>query len=230
MERSRILVVDDEESIRDLVRDILEDEKYELLEASDGDEALAIAGREALDLVVLDVNMPGLDGFTVLRRLQETGDVPVIMLSVRDDQADRRDAARFGANDYITKPFRNVDLIRRVEAVLQAAPKRDIAGQGPFDDGYLRIDFGKHVVRVEGREAGLTRTEYALLKELVASAGRVLEYDVLLKAVWGPGYEDARDSLQHHMGSLRRKIGNAPGRAGYIINLTGVGYRFNTER
>jgi len=223
----KILVVEDEKDIRELLQVTLEAAGYETLKAANGDEALHIIEAESPDLVVLDILMPGMSGFQVLRQLRETSDTPVIMLSARTDIVDKIESFELGADDYITKPFRLIELTARVAAVLRRTEtKTHNVGKTAFNDGRLVIDFTKHQVLVDGKDAELTRKEYALLQEFVLNAGTLLEYQRLLRDVWGAGYKNEKKLVQAVVRRLRCKIEADLDNPQYILAIEGVGYRF----
>ena len=229
MNRSRILVVDDEEAIIKFLRANLEAEGWQVLMATDGTEALQTMKKESPDLVILDIMMPRVDGFEVLQRLREWSQIPVIMLSVREEMADKVKCLNLGADDYITKPFGVEELIARVSAVLR---RNKAAGSVPrqplFSSGDLQIDFVNRRVTLAGKEVDLTPTEYSLLKELVLNAEKVLPHDYLLRRVWGPEYRGEREYLHVFIGHLRNRLESDPTNPRYIITVPRVGYRFKT--
>ena len=223
----KILVVEDEKDIRELLQVTLQAAGYETFKAANGDEALRMIEAESPDLVVLDILMPGMSGFQVLRQLRETSDTPVIMLSARTDIVDKIESFELGADDYITKPFRLIELTARVAAVLRRTEtKTHNVGKTAFNDGRLVIDFTKHQVLVDGKDAELTRKEYALLQEFVLNAGTLLEYQRLLRDVWGAGYKNEKKLVQAVVRRLRCKIEADLENPQYILAIEGVGYRF----
>jgi two-component system KDP operon response regulator KdpE len=227
MHQSRILVVDDDELIIQFLRANLEAEGCQILVATDGAEALQTIKHAAPDLVILDILMPKVDGFEVLRQLREWSQVPVIMLSIREDMADKVKCLNLGADDYITKPFGVEELIARVNTVLR---RNRMAGfvpeQSSFTSGDLNIDFVARRVTMAGKEVRLTPMEYSLLKELVLNAGKVLSHDHLLRRVWGPEYGREKEYLHVFVGHLRAKLEPDPAKPGYISTVPGIGYRF----
>jgi two-component system KDP operon response regulator KdpE len=227
MKKTRILIVDDELSILKYLRANLEAEGYEVLMAKDGAQALQTLEAELPDLVVLDIMMPEMDGLEVCRRLREWSQLPVIMLSARDDESDKVQCLDLGADDYITKPFGKDEFIARVRAVMRraesASPTPTISS---IKSGDLEINFSKRKVTVNAKEVELTSTEYALLKELALNAGKVLTYTQLLHKVWGPDYADEREYLHVFVSRLRAKLESDPKNPRYITTVSGVGYRF----
>jgi len=223
-----ILIVDDEPRMRRFVRMNLELEQLQVSEASDGLEAIRKVRDEMPDLVVLDVEMPKLDGFETLRELRRTSAVPVIMLTVRADEEDRIKGLDLGADDYVTKPFSARELVSRINAVL-----RRVELSSPADrntriqiDARLNVDFDRREVLVNGEPVKLRPTEYRLLHYFVQNPGRVLTHEQLLSKVWGPEYVDDNQLLRLYVTYLRQKIELDPSKPRYIFNERGVGYRF----
>jgi len=223
-----ILVVDDEPRMTRFIRMNLELEGYHVIEARDGIQALDKVRTELPDLVILDVMMPELDGFETLRMLREISNVPVIMLTVRDEEEDKVRGLELGADDYVTKPFSARELASRVKAVLRRA-------QGPTGpeesileiDDRLSIDFNKREVIVEGEHIHLRPTEFRLLYHLVENAGWVVPHETLLSKVWGYEYgEDEIQNLRLYISYLRKKIEPDPSNPRYIFTEIGTGYRF----
>lgn len=223
-----ILVVDDEPRMTRFIRMNLELEGYHVIEAHDGIQALDRVRTELPDLVILDVMMPELDGFETLRMLREISNVPVIMLTVRDEEEDKVRGLELGADDYVTKPFSARELASRVKAVLRRA-------QGPAGpeesileiDDRLSIDFNKREVIVEGEHIHLRPTEFRLLYHLVENAGWVVPHETLLSKVWGYEYgEDEIQNLRLYISYLRKKIEPDPSNPRYIFTEIGTGYRF----
>jgi len=223
-----ILVVDDEPRMTRFIRMNLELEGYHVIEARDGIQALDRVRTELPDLVILDVMMPEMDGFETLRMLREISNVPVIMLTVRDEEEDKVRGLELGADDYVTKPFSARELASRVKAVLRRA-------QGPAGpeesileiDDRLSIDFNKREVIVEGEHIHLRPTEFRLLYHLVENAGWVVPHETLLSKVWGYEYgEDEIQNLRLYISYLRKKIEPDPSNPRYIFTEIGTGYRF----
>jgi DNA-binding response OmpR family regulator len=222
-----VLVVDDELRLVDVLRMNLEVEGYRVLEAHDGLEALDRLKADLPDLVVLDVMMPELDGFQTLKRIREVSNVPVIMLTVRDEESDRIRGLEIGADDYLTKPFSPRELQTRIKALLRRtftpAPPRKT--RIVVDDD-LTIDFSKHEVLVRGQKVTLRPTEYRLLYHLVNNAGRLLTHEALLSKVWGHEYRDEGHYLRLYINYLRQKLERDPTHPKYILTERGMGYRF----
>jgi DNA-binding response OmpR family regulator len=223
----KILVVDDIEDIRSLLQEALQANGYSTLEAADGREALSIIETEPPDLVILDIAMPVMSGFQVLRQLRKNSDIPVIMLSARTDTVDKVESLELGADDYITKPFEIAEMTARVEAVLRRRKTMSrVIDKVEFNDGQLLINLAKRRVTLKGEAVELTPKEYELLRELVLNAGTVLEYQRILDAVWGKEYGNAKELVQVTLKRLRAKIEVDPGNPKYILTISGVGYRF----
>ena len=219
---ARILVVDDETPIRRLLRTALTAEGYEVIEAADGNGALAAAAKENPDAVLLDLGLPDLDGTEVLARLREWSPMPVVVLTARDAEAQKIAALDAGADDYVTKPFAMGELLAR----LRAALRRRLRSEGTppvFTAGKVSVDLTKRIVTVGGAEVKLTPKEYDLLRVLVRNAGRVLTHQMLLKDVWGPAHLHDTPYLRVYVRQLRQKLGDDA--ATLILAEPGVGYR-----
>ena len=223
----KILVVDDIEDIRSLLQEALQASGYHTLEAADGREALSMIEAESPDLVILDIAMPVMSGFQVLRQLRKNSDIPIIMLSARTDTVDKVESLELGADDYITKPFEIAEMTARVEAVLRRGKTMShVIDKVEFNDGQLLINLAKRRITLKGEEVELTPKEYELLRELVLNAGTVLEYQRILDAVWGKEYGNAKELVQVTLKRLRAKIEVDPGNPKYVLTVSGVGYRF----
>ena len=216
------LVIDDEPPIRRLLRLTLEPQGYVVCEAASGQLGLQEAAAKRPNVILLDLGLPDLDGLTVLQRLREWSQTPVIVLTVRDGEADKVAALDRGADDYLTKPFSAVELLARLRAVQRRAPE---AHEEPvFVAGDLVVDLAGRTVTVKKVEVHLTATEYALLHELVRHAGKVVTHKQLLRAVWGPNAEEQSQYLRVYTTHLRTKLA-AAGWRGQIRNEPGIGYR-----
>jgi len=223
----RVLVVDDERAIRRFLRTSLTAHGYAVYEASNGQEALSAVVGDRPDLIILDLGLPDLNGLEVTRQLREWTRIPIIVLSVREEEATKVAALDVGADDYLTKPFGIAELMARIRVALRHADQP--AGEPVFEVGDLRMDRARRQVLMAGNEIVLTPTEYDLLRVLVQYAGKVLTHRQLLRQVWGVGYELETHLLQVNISNLRRKIEPDPSRPSYIITEVGVGYRLRAE-
>jgi DNA-binding response OmpR family regulator len=225
MSASRVLVVDDEADIRELLRQLLERAGHLVREAADGREGLRMLHGWRPHLVVLDVSMPGLDGWTTLERIRELTDVPVLMLSARGTEIDKVRGLKAGADDYVTKPFGRSELLARVEALLRRRGADGAEIPEAYEDQVLFVDFEQRLVRVGEREVALTPLEYRLLVAFVRNPNQLLSHDQLLELVWGD--EDAsREQVKLYVGYLRRKL-ELPG---VIESVRGFGYRYRPPK
>ena len=222
-----VLVVDDEPRLVDVVRMNLEMGGYRVLGAFDGAEALEKLKQDLPDLVVLDVMMPEMDGFETLRRIREVSNLPVIMLTVRNEPADRIKGLEIGADDYLSKPFDPRELQSRIKALLRRTFAPSPARKTKIVvDKDLVIDFNKREVWVRAEKVTLRPTEYRLLYHLVNNAGRLMTHDTLLSKVWGHEYRDESQYLRLYITYLRQKLERDPAHPKYILTERGVGYRF----
>ena len=225
---STILLVDDEDSIQKLLAYPLEREGYRVLQARDGEEALERFASERVDLVVLDIMLPKLDGLEVCKRLRAESEVPIIMLTARDDELDKVLGLELGADDYITKPFSIREFRSRVRALLRrAAVSRQVDEDGELISAEgLTIDLARRLVEVEGKRVQLTYVEFELLRILASNPGRVYSRRMLLEALWGGAdYREPR-TIDVHVRHLREKLEHDPSDPEYILTVRGVGYRF----
>ncbi len=223
----RVLVVDDERAIRRFLRTSLTAHGYAIYEASNGQEALSAVVGDRPDLIILDLGLPDLNGIEVVRQLREWTKIPIIVLSVREEEATKVAALDVGADDYLTKPFGIAELMARIRVALRHAEQP--ADEPVFEVGDLRMDRARRQVLMAENEIVLTPTEYDLLRVLVQHAGKVLTHRQLLRQVWGVGYELETHLLQVNISNLRRKIEPDPSRPSYIITEVGVGYRLRAE-
>jgi two-component system KDP operon response regulator KdpE len=222
-----ILIVDDESRMRRFIRMNLELEGFQVIEADNGLAALERIRQYTPELVIMDVMMPQMDGFETLKLLREISTVPIILLTVKDDEEDKIYGLGLGADDYVTKPFSPRELSSRVNAVLRRAewpapPPRTVL---KIDDR-LSVDFNRHQVIVDGERIDLRPTEYRLLNHLIQNAGWVVPHDTLLAKVWGYEYRDETHYLRLYINYLRKKIEKEPANPEYILTERGVGYRF----
>jgi two-component system KDP operon response regulator KdpE len=225
----KILVVDDAPEVVDSVRlgFAVQWREVDLLSAGTGKEALDLVERESPDLVLLDVGLPDMDGFKVLEEIRFFSDVPIVMLTARDDTIDKVRGLELGADDYVTKPFNHLELLARVKAVLRRLDMPAPKSRAPsFKSGEMEMDFASQEVRVNGETIELTPTEYKLLYHLVRNAGHTLTHGTLLAKVWGREYRDEVDYLRVYVRRLRDKLGDDPEKPRYIRTERGLGYRF----
>jgi two-component system KDP operon response regulator KdpE len=226
-ESLRILVVDDEIEIRRFLRASLSVHGYSIFEAQTGNEALQMAVNCRPDLVILDLKLPDLDGVEVTRRLRKWSQIPVIILSVRNQEQDKILALDAGADDYLTKPFGVGELLARIRVVMRRIVTPE--GSATYTIGGLTIDLARHKVILNGKEITLTPTEFDLLKALAQNAGKVMTHRHLIHQVWGTVYEDEDRLLRVNIANLRRKIEANPSKPDYILTELGVGYRLNSK-
>jgi two-component system KDP operon response regulator KdpE len=219
-----VLITDDEPQIRRVLRTTLISHGYTVLEARSGDEALEQIRNEHVDLVLLDVNMPGRSGLETCREIRATSDIPIIMLTVRNSEHDKVQALDAGADDYVVKPFGSEELMARIRAGLRRSM---VAESVPaFTSSDITINFDKRQVTVKGRPVRLTPKEFELLRYLVANQGKSIGHRRLLQAVWGPDYGDETEYLRVFINQLRKKIEPDPHNPLYIHTEPWVGYRF----
>jgi two-component system KDP operon response regulator KdpE len=221
----KILVVDDEPRVVRLVSEVLEAVGYQVIAAASGEPAIEMVALEQPDLVLLDILLPhGLDGYEICRRIREFSEVSVIMLTAKAQESDVLHGFDVGADDYLTKPFSAKELVARVKAVLRRTQRPEEMVTTTLTCGELEINFARRTVKVRGEKVSLTRTEYALLRQLALNANRVMLHQDLLTAVWGPEYRDDIDYLRAYIRYLRRKLEVDPSNPRYILTSPGVGY------
>jgi two-component system KDP operon response regulator KdpE len=223
----KVLIVDDEPAIRTFLRASLMAHDYEIVEAENGREAVDTATRERPGLVILDLGLPDMDGVAVTQLIRQWSQTPIIILSVRGQEADKIAALDAGADDYLTKPFGTGELLARMRVALRRTVQT--ANEPVFVNGALSVDLNKRTVTVAGREVQLTPNEYDLLKTLIRYAGKVLTHRQLLREVWGLGYETETHLLRVNISNLRRKIELDALRPRLIVTEPGVGYRLKLE-
>ncbi len=226
MSAGRILVVDDDPQIRRVLKVTLSGQGYEVDDAKNGEAALEKVRESRFDLVLLDMNMPGIDGLETCRAIREGSEIAIIMLTVRDNESDTVAALDAGADDYITKPFTTPELLARIRAALRRSP----SSQGPAGRlalGGVEIDFDARLVTSGGRRVHLTPKEFDLLRYLAGHPNKVLTHRELLQAVWGPDYGDQVDYLRVVVNQLRKKIEAKPSAPVHLLTEPWVGYRLN---
>lgn len=225
--RPRVLIIDDERPIRRFLATVLQAHGYMPFESSTGEEGLSAVTRYRPDVVILDLGLPGIDGIEVARRLREWTEIPIIVLSVRDQEAEKIAALDAGADDYLTKPFGAGELMARLRATLRRAAQP--ASEPVLTFGDLTVDLTRRRVTRGQEEIQLTPTEYDLLRILASNAGRVVTHQQLLRQVWGEGYDGEVHLLRVNISNLRRKVEPDPARPRFVTTEPGIGYRFRDE-
>ena len=225
MKSPKILLIEDESTIRRFLKVSLESNSFEILEAVNGKEGISMAGSYRPDVILLDIGLPDVDGFEIIKKLREWSSTPIIVLTVHDREEEKVHALDLGADDYLTKPFGVPELLARIRVVLRRSSAED--GKDPiFRTGQFEMDRSAHVVKVSGKEVHLTSTEYDLLAVLVKHAGKVVTHRMLLKEVWGPYSVEHVQYLRVYMGQIRKKLKNSDKAPELISTEPGVGYRF----
>jgi two-component system KDP operon response regulator KdpE len=226
----KILIVDDDHDVVEAITLSfgLQWPDARIVDAKDGKSALLALSRESPDVVLLDIALPDIDGFEVLRKIRERSDVPVLMVSARGEEIAKVRGLELGADDYVTKPFGYLELSARIKAVMrraQALPP--VSGEGKFEAGDITINYATHQVAVDGRPVKLTPIEYKLIYQLTRNAGQVLLHDQLLTKIWGPEYLGEFDYLRIYIRRLREKLERNPQQPVHILTERGIGYRFD---
>src|SRR5271169_2114854 len=224
MNSASILVVDDEPQIRRVLRSTLAFRGYTISEVASGEEAVAVASKLKPDLILLDVNLPGMSGVETCREIRRTSDAPIIMLTVRNAERDKVIALDAGADDYVTKPFGIEELLARVRASLRRHPSAE--AMPGFQSKEFSVDFEQRRVTVAGEEVHLAPKEFEVLKQLIANQGKPVSHRRLLQSVWGPEYGEETENLRVVINQLRKKIEKDPSQPRYILTEPWVGYRF----
>ncbi|HLA29102.1 MAG TPA: response regulator [Syntrophales bacterium] len=226
----KILVIDDEPQLRRFLRVTLASQGYEVCEAINGADGLTQIAMQNPDVVLLDLGLPDIDGLEVLRRAREWSDIPIIVVSAREQEGDKIKSLDEGADDYLTKPFGSGELLARIRVALR---HRDLKKQGNLETHFmtegLLVDFARRAVSVEGKEVHLTPLEYKLLTMLIKNAGKVITHSQLLREVWGPNASGQTHYLRIYMAQLRHKLEKDPARPKFFRNEPGIGYRFTPE-
>ena len=227
--KQKILIIEDEASIANFMTPVLTASGFMVLRAADGAEGLILASSHCPDLILLDLGLPDLDGMEVIRKIRAWSQLPIIVVSARSQEQDKVEALDLGADDYVTKPFGTSELLARVRTALRHARSSGVddavVQTGRFATGALTVDFDKRRAYVDGQDAKLTQNEFRIVALLAKYAGRVMTYDTLLKAVWGPNGGGDNQILRVNVANLRRKIEENPGQPQYIFTEMGVGYR-----
>jgi len=229
--RYKLLLVEDDATVRNFVKTVLEANGYQLLTAQNCAQGIMMCASHMPDLVILDLGLPDRDGLEFIREIRQGNPVPIVVLSARNDESDKVEALDLGANDYVTKPFGTEELMARLRAALRssrAGTMNALPGQ-KFQLQDLVIDYDRRLVTVGGSEIRLTQTEYNILAFLSEHAGKVLTYSAIIGSIWGRMDEGSVKKLQVNMANIRKKLGSRPGDNRYIINELGVGYRMLEE-
>jgi two-component system KDP operon response regulator KdpE len=228
MDKKHILIVDDDPAILRLLSTNLKARGYEVIAATDGEESLEAVQGNFVDLIILDLMMPKVDGVEVCRRIREWSDVPIIILSARGDENDKVKCLELGADDYLTKPFGIAELMARIKTAFRHRGDPTVSpAQSSFVSDGMEINFAKRRVSVNGKEITLTPTEYALLQHLAVNSDKVLTHSMLLQSVWGNEYSSEKEYLRVFVGRLRRKLEPDPKNPRYIQTIPGVGYHLS---
>ena len=227
--RDRVLVVEDDKSIRNFFRTVLEANNYDVLMANTGTEAYSLVTSQCPDVVILDLGLPDMDGTKILKNIREWSAMPVIVVSARTHERDKVEALDMGADDYITKPFGTSELLARIRTAIRHARAAHMGPDGMqtgiYRSGALVIDYDKHRVYINGEDANLTQNEYKLVSLLGRYGGKVLTYDFIIKEIWGPNMKTDNRILRVNMANIRRKIEKNPAEPEYLFTEVGVGYR-----
>lgn len=222
----KILIVDDDPSIRQLLQITLQVEGYEVLQVEDGVKALRLLERESVDLILLDLMLPELDGWQVCRKVRETSEIPIIMLTAKDDEVDTILGLKLGADDYITKPFSPRELVARVEAVLRRANRLSGGAKNVLTFPGLTIDLARRQVKANGEDLEVSPKEFEILWEMGQRPGQVYSRESLLDKIWGYDYYGTTRTVDVHIKRLRAKMDQAQPQFSYIQTVWGVGYKF----
>jgi two-component system KDP operon response regulator KdpE len=224
---TKILAIDDEPDVTRSIRLTIavQEPEWTVVEASSGEEGLLLLSREKPDLVLLDLRMPGMTGLETLRRIRAFSNVPVIVLTVTNNELDEVNSLEEGADDYITKPFGHLELVAHIKSVLRRTRGYETEHENIYRDGEFSIDFSRRIVAIGSKEVLLTSTEYALLKILADNPGQTIPAETLLARVWGPNALDNRNYLKVYVRRLREKIEKNPAKPEYLISVRGLGYR-----
>ena len=228
----RILVIEDERNILSFITSVLESQNYQVISASNATEGLSQAASSTPDLILLDLGLPDLDGTEVIQKIRTWSAVPILVISARTQEQDKVLALDLGADDYITKPFGNSELLARIRTALRHTMQHQTGSDPllhPYHYGGLTIDFEKRLVTRDETDIHLTQNEYKIVALLAQNSGRVLTYDKLIEYVWGPYSENDNTSLRVHMANIRRKLEPNPAEPIYLFTEIGVGYRMAEE-
>jgi two-component system response regulator RegX3 len=225
---TRVLVVEDEQSLREPLVYLLEKEGYEVVEAIDGNAAVAAFTEKGADLILLDLMLPGINGNEVCRIIRQSSNVPIIMLTAKDSEIDKVVGLEIGADDYVTKPYSTRELLARMKAVLrrQAEPSSVVVAEGILEAGSVRMDVERHIVTVNETKVSMPLKEFELLELLLENVNRVLTRGQIIDRVWGSNYFGDTKTLDVHIKRIRSKIEEDPARPVHILTVRGLGYKF----
>jgi two-component system KDP operon response regulator KdpE len=227
--KQKILIIEDEKGISNFIKAILASSEYDTLTAFTGREACSMISSHCPDLIILDLGLPDMDGMDIISTVREWTQTPIIVISARMRESDKVAALDAGADDYITKPFGTSELLARIRTAMRHtranSASSSVMKTGVFTAGGLTIDYNKHHVLVDGKNAHLTQNEFRIVSLLANHAGKVLTYDFILKELWGPAASGNNQVLRVHMANIRRKIEKSPADPQYIFTEVGVGYR-----
>lgn len=225
---TRVLVVEDEQSLREPLIYLLEKEGYEVIEAIDGNAAVAAFTEKGADLILLDLMLPGINGNEVCRIIRQSSNVPIIMLTAKDSEIDKVVGLEIGADDYVTKPYSTRELLARMKAVLrrQAEPSSVVVAEGILEAGSVRMDVERHIVTVNETKVSMPLKEFELLELLLENVNRVLTRGQIIDRVWGSNYFGDTKTLDVHIKRIRSKIEEDPARPVHILTVRGLGYKF----
>ena len=227
--KNKVLIIEDDKQISHFLGTVLSANNFDVITADTGEYGCAVISSHRPDIVILDLGLPGMDGWEVIDSVRKWSSMPIIVLSARNSEADKVAALEKGADDYITKPFGTNELIARIKTALRhtrtASGDDSIAVEGVFRTGGLTVDYSKYRVYVDGKDANLTQNEFKLVALLGKNAGRVLTYDYIIKQLWGPHAKTDNQILRVNMANIRRKIEEKPAEPRYIFTEVGVGYR-----
>lgn len=227
-----ILIIEDEKNILNFITSVLEAQQYQVVSAMNGRDGLSQAASRCPDLILLDLGLPDMDGITVIQEIRKWASTPILVISARTQEQDKVLALDLGADDYITKPFGNSELLARIRTALRHGNRFQASDSAPvqiYRKGTLYIDFEKRKVTRDGTDIHLTQNEYKILALLAKNNGSVLTYDKLIEHVWGPYSENDNTSLRVHMANLRRKLEPNPAEPIYLFTEIGIGYRMAEE-
>ncbi len=228
--KKKILLVDDEKTLVKTLTYNLEKDGYQVISAYDGEEALNKVESDNPDLIILDLMLPGVDGFEVCRRVRKSMDLPIIMLTAKGDDIDKILGLELGADDYLTKPFNPRELLARVKAILRRSEPQGSSLKNILKIQDLQVDLYQHKVRVKGEEIDLTSKEFALLNLMASNPGRVYSREQLLEQIWGYNYYGDARTVDVHIRHLREKIESDPSNPRYVLTVWGTGYKFREGR